>query len=201
MTDALLLAIFEWTLIISLGGSLGFLAFHVPTLLFDYIAIRNIEKKMIGRYIDSGMVAKQTCWSANTEHNDCTVLARMVAFDMSYSDAHKYLEVNFGRKERDGVPTLLYYETLRCLYKRGDVVNGKYFTSAIDDPKRANGTQMMVKDYLEKDGTYILSINGHTLCVKDGVLFDSTTKTFSYNAVVFLENKVENFDESLQLSN
>ena len=168
--------------------------YHMTGILMDIYENWSIERTLKGRFVDSVEIAQQNTGGAYDDSNACTVLSRMVAFDMTFVDAQEYLRANFGRALNDGVLMTLYHETLDCLYERGDVVNGKYFTSSISLPKNDKGDNLRVKDYLNKEGTYLLSINGHAICVKDGVLYDSGDMFNTYNTPVRLENKVEDFD-------
>lgn len=159
------------SILLSLGLCIG----HLVDLL-GMIVRHNSEKRFLkGRYINPNTEARRFSKLANEEDNDCTVLAWMVAFGVPYGTAHYTLYELFGRRNRDGVNTLLYYTTLESLFERRGKFNGKRIVSAIHYTsynKKQYGKAKTVKDFMDMGGTWMLSISGHALTVKDGILYD-----------------------------
>jgi hypothetical protein len=87
------------------------------------------------------------------EHNDCTVRAYAIAFDIPYYQAHKEL-ADFGRKNGRGI--VLH----KFLASKGITVTAHKGT-----------VKRFLKEHLE--GVFIVRIRHHVFAVKTGKVFDT----------------------------
>lgn len=98
------------------------------------------------------------------ENNDCTVKALAIAAEISYSKAHAILK-NRGRKNRQGFKTEIVIEELLGM---GKAV--KEVTQLIV------GSIKTVRAFQERGfkDKYLIRVEGHVLCSKDGQIHDWT---------------------------
>ena len=70
----------------------------------------NITRKKIkdGFFKDSNVISESQSKLAQSENNDCVVRAFMIALDLPYEKAHKFVETKFNRKPRKGTYTRMY---------------------------------------------------------------------------------------------
>ena len=106
--------------------------------------------------------------SGYNEHNFCTVVSIACAFNWSAGKAHRLL-AKHGRKHRKGPKWTDYSLALEeACQKEGRSIS--YF-------KNFNGMTIgrFAKEHPE--GTFILAVRGHVICLKDGVFQDWTADT------------------------
>tara|TARA_Y100000593_G_scaffold4340_1_gene8661 strand:- start:355 stop:834 length:480 start_codon:yes stop_codon:yes gene_type:complete len=131
------------------------------------------------------------------EKNDCAVRAFANAFNITYDVAHSFTAENFKRKARKG--TKHVFSTLNTLGKvTFDLfsdslfpVTKEYKLKCVRKPINKDYThkpvQYTVKTFCAKfsKGTYIVLVNKHALCVKDGIVIDNPDMRFTgYRRVV-----------------
>jgi len=101
------------------------------------------------------------------ESNDCTVIVFQVAFGVTYKQAHALIKFA-GRKRGDGfqLGTLL-----DILHEQEYVLQGKVVTRW----ENKWGKKYRISDFLRDhpQGTYIVGVRAHVMCIKDGVIYDS----------------------------
>ncbi len=79
--------------------------------------IKTVTSSKIKGYSKSEIAKKET--------NDCSVRALANAFDITYNKAHKFLEENYGRKNRHGVRTYSWHNVNDKFANEGEEVFGK----------------------------------------------------------------------------
>jgi hypothetical protein len=138
---------------------------------------------------------------AKKETRDCVVRAFMNAFDVSYNEAHKFVEKHFHRKHRKGTFGCASY-MLKMIDKSIPSLNSKEVVHIGSHPKkglpgnvllntqypifkrsRLNGETIIEKTFAgytvgkfiqqHQHGTYIIIVAKHALAVKDGVMIDN----------------------------
>lgn len=120
-------------------------------------------KDSIKNYTDSQL--------AKSERGDCVVRALASAFDIDYDTAHKFVEVQFGRKFRSG--TQNFPQTMKRLVLSQEEISGKKLKSIIRGEETirgfANSKTITVGNFVKKynKGTYIVVIRGHAFTIKD----------------------------------
>tara|TARA_Y100000361_G_C11148878_1_gene339791 strand:+ start:868 stop:1389 length:522 start_codon:yes stop_codon:yes gene_type:complete len=146
---------------------------------------------------------------AQGEKNDCAVRAVANAFDIGYNVAHKWCADTFNRKPRKG--TKLMNSTLKGItdvefpIENGaqldlfnELTSNQFTIKHIGDcPKRGGKlinrkykhkpVAYTVKAFMQKftKGTFIVLVEKHALCIKNGVLIDNGDKRFNgYRRVV-----------------
>ena len=131
------------------------------------------------------------------EKNDCAVRALANAFNITYDVAHKFTAETFKRKARRGTQAM--FSTLQSL---GSVTfdlfsntlfpeKKEYHLVPVDAPINTDYTHKKVaytvKTFCAKfsKGTFIVLVNKHALCVKDGIVIDNPDMRFTgYRRVV-----------------
>jgi len=134
---------------------------------------------------------------AKSEKNDCVVRACANAFNVTYDIAHSFTAETFKRKFRKGT-----YNVYNALNELGKVsfdlfqdslfpITKEYNLKAIKNPINREYTHKKVsytvKTFCSKysKGTYIVLVNKHALCVKDGIVIDNGDMQFTgYRRVV-----------------
>ena len=99
------------------------------------------------------------------EQADCTVFTFKHAFNITYKQAHDLLHF-CGRDDRGGFNLDYYVQRLR---------NGvTLMNRTLGRELKLGGTNYRLSDFVADypTGTWILSLRGHTLTVKDGVVLD-----------------------------
>lgn len=118
------------------------------------------------------------------ETNDCTVMAWVNCFDCSYEAAHIWMH-RFGRNARRGM-TLKQIEAALKGCRKAKVRFGPY-------GKEEKG--ITLNQFVKKHpvGRYYVTVRGHALCIKDGVLYDfkeSKRRIVDFAARVYLEGEI-----------
>ena len=146
---------------------------------------------------------------AQNEKNDCAVRAIANAFDITYNVAHEWCAETFNRKPRKATKMMnstlklvsdveFPIETGAQLSLFNDLTLNQFNVKHIGDcPK--NGGKLIntrykhkpvaytVKAFMQKftKGTYVVLVEKHALCIKDGVLIDNSDKRFNgYRRVI-----------------
>ena len=141
---------------------------------------------------------------AKNEKNDCRVRALANAFNVTYDVAHLFAATELERKARKG---------LKAMFTKLDLLGEVTFelfsntlfpetrTYKLDGklkPRNPDYThkpvQFTVKTFCAKfnKGTYILIVNKHALCIKDGIVIDNPNYKFTgYRRVVESSIKVK----------
>ena len=131
------------------------------------------------------------------EKNDCAVRAFANAFNISYDIAHAFTAKEFKRKARRGTQHMF-----STLDKLGSVTfdlfsdslfpeTKTYKLKCVNKPINASYTHKpvayTVKTFCVKfnKGTFIVLVNKHALCVKDGIVIDNPNMRFTgYRRIV-----------------
>jgi len=117
---------------------------------------------------------------AKTETNDCVVRAISSAFEMHYDEAHQFVKVKFGRKDRKG--TAFFVGGLRRMVGNKVKINGKSFETMGNEyghvsyevkvkgqiVKRNMTTGTFIKKY--PVGKYLVVVRGHAFSIIDGAV-------------------------------
>tara|TARA_R110001583_G_scaffold70061_1_gene198586 strand:+ start:170 stop:649 length:480 start_codon:yes stop_codon:yes gene_type:complete len=134
---------------------------------------------------------------AKGEINDCSVRALANAFNITYDTAHMFAATTLERKARKGLKSM--FAKLDLLGEvTFDLFSNTLFpetkTYKLDGklkPRNPDYTHkkvaFTVKTFCAKfnKGTYILIVNKHALCVKDGIVIDNPNYKFTgYRRVV-----------------
>jgi hypothetical protein len=115
---------------------------------------------------------------AKNETNDCAVRAISSAFEMHYDEAHRFVKVAFGRKDRKG--TAFFVGGLRHMINNKVKINGKSFETMGNEyghmdydvkvkgqiVKRKMTTGTFIKKY--PTGKYLIVVRGHAFSIIDG---------------------------------
>ena len=115
---------------------------------------------------------------AKNETNDCAVRAISSAFEMHYDEAHQFVKIKFGRKDRKG--TAFFVGGMRRMVDDKVKINGKYFEvmggqfgqMSYDVKvkgqivKRNMTTGTFIKKY--PVGKYLVVVRGHAFSIIDG---------------------------------
>ena len=134
---------------------------------------------------------------AKNEKNDCSVRALANAFNVTYDKAHMFAATKLERKARKGVKSM--FAKLDLLRE----VTFDLFSNTLFPETRTyklDGTLNPINtDYTHKEvsytvktfctkynkGTYIVLVNKHALCIKDGIVIDNPNYKFTgYRRVV-----------------
>ena len=134
---------------------------------------------------------------AKNEKNDCSVRALANAFNVTYDVAHLFAATELERKARKGLKSM--FQKLDLL---GEVTFELFSNTLFPEtrtykldgklkPRNPDYThkpvQFTVKTFCAKfnKGTYILIVNKHALCIKDGIVIDNPNYKFTgYRRVV-----------------
>ena len=134
---------------------------------------------------------------AKNEKNDCAVRALANAFNITYDTAHMFAATKLERKARKGVKSM--FAKLDLL---GEVTFDLFSNSLFPETRtyKLDGTLNPINtDYTHKEvsytvktfctkynkGTYIVLVNKHALCIKDGIVIDNPNYKFTgYRRVV-----------------
>ena len=141
---------------------------------------------------------------AKNEKNDCSVRALANAFNVTYDVAHLFAATELERKARKGLKSM--FQKLDLL---GEVTFELFSNTLFPEtrtykldgklkPRNPDYThkpvQFTVKTFCAKfnKGTYILIVNKHALCIKDGIVIDNPNYKFTgYRRVVESSIKVK----------
>ena len=134
---------------------------------------------------------------ARNEKNDCSVRALANAFNITYDKAHMFAATKLERKARKGVKAM--FAKLDLL---GEVTFDLFSNTLFPETRtyKLDGTLNPINtDYTHKEvsytvktfctkynkGTYIVLVNKHALCIKDGIVIDNPNYKFTgYRRVV-----------------
>ena len=134
---------------------------------------------------------------ARNEKNDCSVRALANAFNITYDNAHMFAATKLERKVRKGVKGMfakldLLGEVTFDLFSntlfpetRTYKLDGKL--KPLNPSYTHKPVKFTVKTFCAKfnKGTFILIVNKHALCVKDGIVIDNPNYKFTgYRRVV-----------------
>ena len=100
------------------------------------------------------------------ETNDCTVVALAIALGMSYPNAHSLLEW-WGRAPRRGIKAI---SILHEMWTKGHHIEGKYLRQV---PVTLDVSTVGRFASYYNNGTFILLVRGHMVCLKNGILYDA----------------------------
>jgi hypothetical protein len=117
--------------------------------------------------------------SMQGESSDCAVLAVSAAFEIPYDTAHKFAEVVWKRKKKQGtitrniIDTMNEITTITPLFnKRADKISNinEYATK-----KRVVKCKSKLSTFANKNnkGTYFVLVSEHATVVKDGIILDN----------------------------
>jgi hypothetical protein len=142
---------------------------------------------------------------ALNEKNDCSVRALANAFNITYDTAHMFAATTLERKARKGLKSMfakldLLGEVTFDLFSNTLFPETRtYKLSGKLKPRNPDYThkpvQFTVKTFCSKfnKGTYILIVNKHALCVKNGIVIDNPNYKFTgYRRVIESSFKVSN---------
>ena len=130
---------------------------------------------------------------AKTDKNDCAVRAIANACEVNYNQAHKFVQENFNRKKGKGTQMFTHVldhtkklkfdevgqldlfgsgitREIKCVGKApkfgGELANPKY---------KHKPVAFTVKEFAQKfkRGKFILTVKGHALAVKNGIIVDN----------------------------
>jgi len=142
------------------------------------ITRKKIKDQFFG---DSNVISESQSELAKKETNDCVVRAFMMALDLPYDKAHKFVADKFKRENRKGTYTQMYMENILGRQKNGYKMNlmgyhPKYAfgkRKKLVNPKYKKETGYTVKSFMEQHpvGRYFIIVKGHALALVDGVLY------------------------------
>lgn len=175
------------------------------------------------KYIDSGVnTARSALFGGATaicsvgETNDCTVRAAASAFDLTYDEAHKWLETEFGREPRKGVRFMVLdklaknpngYLVEEAYELQIHTVRDYVYETAYDgwsvERKRTNERRDFVRDRtvhqllkeLERTNdnrTYIVRVRRHVFTIKNQQIYGNTSDFFAMKKKVMALIRVSN---------
>ena len=138
----------------------------------------NNELKYI--YTKDAIIGYSDSVIAKSETNDCVVRAISSAFEMHYDEAHQFVKVKFGRKDRKG--TAFFVGGLRRMVGDKVKINGKSFETMGNEyghvsyevkvkgqiVKRNMTTGTFIKKY--PVGKYLVVVRGHAFSIIDGAV-------------------------------
>lgn len=126
---------------------------------------------------------------AGGEKNDCTVRAIANAFNVCYDVAHDYAKTIFGRENRKGirgfamllsaVKTVSFSQTMGQLdlFEQSSNYRVKSLSQSqlINPQYKHKPVKWTVKTFCARynRGTYIITVKGHALTIKDGIILDN----------------------------
>ena len=149
------------------------------------ITRKKIKDQFFG---DSNVISESQSQLAKKETNDCVVRAFMMALDLPYDKAHKFVADKFKRVNRKGTYTQMYMENILGRQKNGYKMNlmgyhPKYAfgkRNKLVNPKYKKETGYTVKSFMEQHpvGRYFIIVKGHALALVDGVLYGNSGEQY-----------------------
>ena len=105
------------------------------------------------------------------ERNDCSVLALSVAFEKEYITVHRHMTYLDVREHGKGVPLHVLSSNMHLLAERMD---------AVAVPMYGGATSYTLSEFASTfdDGVFIVVVDGHVVCVDDGVVYDTSRRHF-----------------------
>lgn len=150
------------------------------------ITRKKIKDQFFG---DSIVISESQSLLAKKENNDCVVRAFMMALDLPYDKAHKFVADKFKRVNRKGTYTQMYMENILGRQKNGYKMNlmgyhPKYAfgkRKKLVNPKYKKETGYTVKSFMEQHpvGRYFIIVKGHALALVDGVLYGNSGEQYN----------------------
>jgi len=152
---------------------------------------RTITRKKIRDQFfgDSNVISESQSEIAKRETNDCVVRAFMMALDLPYDKAHKFVADKFKRVNGKGVLTRLYMTNVLNRQKNGYKMtlmgfHPKYAfgrRNKLINPKYKKETGYTVKSFMEQHpiGRYFIIVKGHALALVDGVLYGNFNEQYN----------------------
>lgn len=150
------------------------------------ITRKKIKDQFFG---DSIVISESQSLLAKKENNDCVVRAFMMALDLPYDKAHKFVADKFKRVNRKGTYTQMYMENILGRQKNGYKMNlmgyhPKYAfgkRNKLVNPKYKKETGYTVKSFMEQHpvGRYFIIVKGHALALVDGVLYGNSGEQYN----------------------
>lgn len=149
------------------------------------ITRKKIKDQFFG---DSNVISESQSKLAKKENNDCVVRAFMMALDLPYDKAHKFVADKFKRVNRKGTYIQMYIENILGRQKNGYKMNlmgyhPKYAfgkRNKLVNPKYKKETGYTVKSFMEQHpvGRYFIIVKGHALALVDGVLYGNSGEQY-----------------------
>lgn len=155
----------------------------------DYYG-NDITKKKIkdGFFKDSHAISTSQSELAKSEKNDCVVRAFMMALDLPYDKAHKFVETKLKRQPRKGTYTRSYIKNILGRQKNGYKMrlmgfHPKYQREGqkkLVNPKYKKETGYTVKSFMEQypKGRYFMIVKGHAVALVDGILYGNSCEQY-----------------------
>lgn len=148
---------------------------------------------------------------AKNEANDCVVKAIATAVETSYNDAHDFAKNYLMRKDRDGThldtftPNICKEEmTIGRKKVAFDKLSKKRITNRYKVKGEIFDRQKTIKSFIKDNqkGTFIVTVAGHALTIKDGMIIDNVGEEFRPTRKVqgALEVKVTGNSQAVQLT-
>ena len=131
------------------------------------------NNEMQTKEISKGQKAK-----GENGRTDCVVRAITAAFEVSYEDAHEFVEKNFGRKKNRGTQGTVLHIT-EMIEKRKSFKGKSFKKLKVEQYTNLYGRNLRkstLARFTEKNpkGTYLVQKRNHLLAVIDGVVLDGT---------------------------
>ena len=124
------------------------------------------------------------------EKNDCSVRAIANAFNVCYDTAHEFASTVLKRKARKGAKNM-YMNLIKAKNVTFDLFSDTLFPetktyklSGISSPINPAYTHKKVKYTVKtfcvshSNGTYIVLVKGHAICIKNGIVIDNSNYQF-----------------------
>jgi len=152
---------------------------------------RKVTRKKIKDefFKDSNVIANSQSELSKKENNDCVVRAFMVALDLTYNQAHKFVADKFKRKNGCGTYTALFLNNVLDKQKNGKKIKlmGYHPKHSYGDrkklvnPKYSKETGYTVKSFMEQHpvGNYFIIVKGHAMALVDGVLYANSNEQYN----------------------
>lgn len=124
---------------------------------------------------------------AQKENNDCVVKAIATAIDASYNDAHDFAKNYLMRNDRQGthlntfIPNICKEEmTIGKKKVSFDKLSKQRITNRYKVKGEIFDRQKTVKSFIKDNqkGTFIVTVAGHALTIKDGMIIDNVGEEF-----------------------
>lgn len=124
---------------------------------------------------------------AKNETNDCVVKAIATATETSYNDAHDFAKNFLMRNDRKGTHLDMFIPNIckeEMSVGKKKVTFDKLSKSKITNRYKVKGEifdrQKTIKSFIKdnKKGTFIVTVAGHALTIKDGMLIDNAGEEF-----------------------
>ncbi len=124
-----------------------------------------------------GVLTEQHNKGFKHEHNDCTVLGLSNALDIPYETAHNYLKIHGGRKTGKGISFYAF------MMKHRLKMQEDFKVSFWDTKNEKFNTVNRLIRFGNKNSTYLILVNGHLTCVKQGQIYDRHAKNWKIRHV------------------